>query len=163
MRKLLLAVLFILLPCSPAFAGLCNSNGQAMQYDYLSGFTCGSTVSGLPAIFTFSPGALSTLSSTKTSYQQVTKAATVTGIAASASSLTTCTTNPTITIYECGVSSTCASPTTLGTVAITATGTLFTGTITNTAIAAGDWLAFAITAGACISANINAELNATYN
>lgn len=152
-------IFLVLLFASPAYAGLCNSPGQAMQYDTLPGFTCGSTTSGQTAIISYSPGTLSTLTSTKGSYQQVQKASTATGFSASATALTTCTTNPTITVYECGVSSTCSSPTTMGTVTLTSTGTLTSGTLSSTAIAAGDWIAFAITAGACLSTNMNAQLN----
>jgi hypothetical protein len=106
--------------------------------------------------FSYQPGLITSIVNTKSVYSKVTKASTVDNIEGSAQSLTTCTTNPTITMYECGTSSTCASPTTIGSVTVTATGQAFDGTVSNSAITAGDYIGWAISAGACASLDIGA-------
>lgn len=103
----------------------------------------------------FSPGSLTSVISTKTMFGKVSKNSTVDNIEGSAL-IFTCTGNPTITLYECGVSSTCASPTTIGSVTVTGTGTAIDGTINNSAITAGDYIAWAISAGVCASLDIQA-------
>jgi len=104
----------------------------------------------------YQPGLITTVVNTKSVYSKIAKASTVDNIEGSAQSLTTCTTNPTITFYECGTSASCASPTTIGTVTITTTGTAVDGTVSNAAIAAGDYVGWAISAGACASLDIGA-------
>jgi hypothetical protein len=130
-------------------AGTVNTAGTGLS---LSGTTLSSN-----AVYqlSFQPGLLSAVTSTKAVYSTVGKAATVDNITGSSMSLT-CGTNPTITMYECGVSATCASPTTIGSVQITAAGQAFTGTISSAAITAGDFVAFAISAGVCTTFDISA-------
>ena len=76
------------------------------------------------------------------------KTATVDNLTGSALSFS-CVSNPTVTMYECGTSSTCASPTTIGTVTVTASGQAFTGTVSSPTVTAGDYIGWAITAGTC--------------
>jgi hypothetical protein len=65
-----------------------------------------------------------------------------------------CSTIPTWTVYDCGTSSTCSSPTTLGTCQPTATSTIVTtaqGSFSHTAISPGDWVVLEVTSGLCSS------------
>lgn len=107
---------------------------------------------------TFQPGPLTAVSGTIESFAKITKASTVDNIEASALAFS-CAANPTVTLYECGVSATCAGPTTIGTVTLTAPGQVFDGTVSSPGIAAGDYVAFSITAGTC--ANLNLTVNAS--
>lgn len=102
----------------------------------------------------FQPGFLTTISSTKSAFHKFVKASTVDNIEGAAQSFNTCGTNPTVTMYECSTDATCASPTTIGSVTITAAGQAFDGTVSSAAIAAGDYVAFAISAGSCTSVNL---------
>lgn len=63
----------------------------------------------------------------------------------------TCTTNPTISLFNCGTSTTCASPVTIGTVTVTAAGTAVDGAITaaNASVPGGNYIAWSTSAGAC--------------
>lgn len=102
----------------------------------------------------FSPGLLTSVTNTTAMFGKVSKAATVDNIVGSAY-LFSCVSNPTVTMYECGTSATCTSPTTIGTVTITATGQAFNGTVSNAAITAGDYIAWSITAGTCTSVDLS--------
>lgn len=105
----------------------------------------------------FQPGLVAAVTNTKSVYAKVSKASTVDNIEGSASAFS-CASNPTVTFYECGTSATCASsPTTIGTVTITASGQVFDGTVNSAAITAGDYIAWAITAGTCTSLDISAN------
>lgn len=102
----------------------------------------------------FYPGPASSVSSTKGGFTKWVKASTVDNIEGSASAFV-CSGNPTITFYECGTSTTCASsPTTIGSVTVTAAGTAADGSINSAAIAAGDYTAWEISAGTCTSLDI---------
>src|SRR5205823_4255852 len=68
----------------------------------------------------------------------------------------TCAVNPTVTMYECGTSATCASPTTIGTVTITVAGQAFAGTVSAATITAGDYIGWAVSAGTCTSLDLSA-------
>lgn len=103
----------------------------------------------------FQPGLLTSVTSTKGVYGKISKASTVDNIEASAI-LFTCVGNPTITLYECGTSTTCATPTTIGSATVTTTGTVVDGTISSASITAGDYIAWAISAGTCTSLDIAA-------
>jgi hypothetical protein len=103
----------------------------------------------------FQPGLLTAITNTVGVYGKVSKASTVDNMIAS-SILLTCLTNPTVTMYECGTSTTCASPTTIASVQVTATGTATPATVSNPAITAGDYVGFAISAGSCTSLDISA-------
>lgn len=101
----------------------------------------------------FQPGLLTAVTNGKGAFHKFSKASTVDNLEASATSFS-CTGNPTVTMYECGTSTTCASPTTIGSVTVTAASTVVDGTVSSSAITAGDYVAFAISAGTCISLDI---------
>lgn len=104
----------------------------------------------------FQPGLVTSVTNTKSVYAKVSKASTVDNIEGSASAFS-CVSNPTVTFYECGVSSTCASPTTIGSVTITAAGQAFDGTVNSSSVTAGDYIAWAISTGTCTSLDISAN------
>lgn len=94
----------------------------------------------------------------KFGFYKVGNASTVDNILASSVDFT-CSVNPTITFYECGTSTTCASsPTTIGSVTITAAGTVVSGTVSNSSITAGDYVAAAVTAGTCTVLDIEGTM-----
>jgi hypothetical protein len=106
----------------------------------------------------FQPGLLSTIVNTKGNFIKFVKASTVDNIEISAITLTTCTTNPTVTVYECGTSTSCSGPTTIGSLTVTSAGTVVDGTVSSSAISAGDYVAFAISAGSCVAINLAATV-----
>lgn len=110
----------------------------------------------------YQPGLLTALNATKAAFVKFVKASTVDNIEGSANTFS-CVSNPTITLFECGVSTTCATPTTIGTVTITAAGTVVDGTVSAAAITAGDYVAFAETAGTCASSDIAVQVQAHSN
>lgn len=118
--------------------------------------TSGTLITQAYQTLSFQPGLLATIVNTIGGFTKVVRASTVDNISAAAITFNTCSPNPTITMYECGVSTTCATPTTIGTVTITTSGTVVGGTVSNSAIAAGDYIAWAITAGTCVALNISA-------
>lgn len=86
------------------------------------------------------------------------RAAILESISAVTSTFTTCTVSPRIDLEDCGVSAgTCASPTSLGNVTLTAANTITVGTITTAAVTAGHYLVWKTTAGTC------AGLDATFS
>lgn len=106
----------------------------------------------------YQPGLLTAVNSTKAAFHKFSKASTVDNIEGSAASFT-CSVNPTITVFECGTSTTCASsPVTIGTVTLAAAGTVVDGTVSAPAIAAGDYVAFAMTAGTCTAIDLSAAV-----
>lgn len=102
---------------------------------------------------TYQPGLLTAINATIGVNYKVSKASTVDNIIGSAVTFS-CVSNPTVTMYECGSSTTCSGPTTIGTVTVTAAGTLVVGTVSNATIAAGDYIGWAMTAGTCASIDI---------
>jgi hypothetical protein len=106
---------------------------------------------------TYQPGLLTTVVTTKSAFYKVVKASTVDNIEGSSSTFT-CTANPTITVYECGTDATCATPTTIGSVTVTAGGQAFDGTVNSAAIAATHYVAWAISAGTCTAVDLAATL-----
>lgn len=118
--------------------------------------TTGTLITQAASTLSFQPGLLATVVNTIGGFTKVVKASTVDNLSASSITFNTCGVNPTITMYECGSSTTCAAPTTIGTVTVTANGTVVGGTVSNPAIAAGDYVAWAITAGTCVALNIAA-------
>lgn len=104
----------------------------------------------------FQPGLLTSVTNTISVFSKVSKASTVDNITGS-SLLLSCISNPVITMYECGTSSSCSSPTTIGSVTVSATGTATAGTISSSSITAGDWVGFAISSGTCTSLDIAAN------
>lgn len=119
--------------------------------------TCltGTAGSGARAWLSFQPGLMTAVSNAKAGFHQVSAASTVDNLIVSAQQFS-CTGNPTITMYECGTSTTCATPTAIGTATPTAAATAFPGTITSSAITAGDYVAFAVSSGTCVTLDIAA-------
>lgn len=103
----------------------------------------------------FQSGPLTTVIGTKGAYIQVANASTVDNMTASAMSLV-CVTNPTIALLECGTSTSCSSPTTIASVQVTGAGTATPATVSSSAIAAGDYIAWQLTGGVCTSLNLAA-------
>ena len=102
----------------------------------------------------FQPGLITAVTNGKGAFHKFSKASTVDNLEASATAFS-CTGNPTVTMYECGTSTTCASsPTTIGSITLTAAGTVVDGTVSSSAITAGDYVAFAISAGTCVSLDV---------
>lgn len=102
---------------------------------------------------TFSPGLIAAIINTKGAFTKWVKASTVDNVEVSATSFT-CTGNPTVTFFECGTSTTCAAPTTIGSATVTAGGMVVDGSVSAPAIVAGDYTAWAISAGTCASLDI---------
>lgn len=101
----------------------------------------------------FQPGLITAVTNGKGAFHKFSKASTVDNLEGSASAFS-CTGNPTVTMYECGTSTSCAAPTTIGSATITSAGTVVDGTVSSSAITAGDYVAFAISAGTCISLDV---------
>ena len=101
----------------------------------------------------FSTGPVTSVSNTVGAFTKWAKASTVDNIVGSALTFT-CTGNPVVTLYECGASLSCSGPTTIGSVTVTAAGAAVLGTISSSAIAAGDYTAWAVSAGTCSALNI---------
>lgn len=73
----------------------------------------------------------------------------------------TCTGNPILTLEDCGTSAgTCASPTALGSVTLTAANTITNGSISSATLTAGHYLVWETTAGTCTA--LNASSSAEY-
>lgn len=121
------------------------------------GSTLGGNGSGAEQTISFQPGLLTAVTNTKGVFGKFVKASTVDNIIASAINFT-CVGNPTITLYECGTDANCAtSPVSIGTATVTAAGVAVTGTVSAPAITAGDFVAWAISAGTCTSLDISAN------
>jgi hypothetical protein len=108
------------------------------------------------SLVSFSPGPLTSITGTTGSFAKIVKASTVDNMVAASTNLV-CLTNPTISMLECGTSATCTSPTTLGTVTLTTSGTAVASSLSSTAISAGDYVAWSISAGVCTSLNVAAH------
>ena len=113
----------------------------------------GNLVNSATEHVSFQPGLITSVTNTKGAFYKFSKASTVDNFEASANSFS-CTGNPTVTMYECGTSTTCATPTTIGSITVTAAGTVVDGSVSSSAITAGDYVAFAISAGTCASLDI---------
>jgi hypothetical protein len=100
--------------------------------------------------FAYAPGVLNPASmAAKVGFFKIGKASTVDNIVGSASEWT-CSTSPQVNLWECGVSTTCASsPVQMGNVTVGTSGSAFTGTVSSPAITAGDFVAFSVTPGTC--------------
>lgn len=104
----------------------------------------------------YQPGLLSAVNATKGVYGKFVKASTLDNIEGSAITFS-CVSNPTVTLTNCHTDATCAtSPTTMGTATITAAGQAFDGTVSSSSIAAGEYVAWSITAGTCASVDLSA-------
>lgn len=109
----------------------------------------------------YQPGLQTSIVNSIGAFHKFTRAATITNIEVSADQLT-CVTPPTITVFNCGTSKTCATPTTIGTGAIATVSTVVDGTITAASVAAGNYVAFEITAGACTLVDPYATVEVSY-
>jgi hypothetical protein len=138
---------------SPTFSGTASGNGTIPN---------AMLVAGALNHISYQPGLLTAVNATKAAFHKFSKASTVDNIEGSAATFT-CAANPTVTVYECGTSTTCASPTTIGTVTIAAAGTVVDGTVSSAAIAAGDYVAFAMSAGTCASVDLSATVQVRAN
>lgn len=154
-----------LIHAAALLVGIC---GLAALADGISsggsvGFGTGLTLSGGTVTnnatdhITFQAGPITAgLTATKSAFHKFSKASTLDNLEVSANTFT-CSVNPTITIFECGTSTTCAvSPTSMATATITAAGTVVDGTVTSSAVTAGDYVAFGITAGTCTNLTVEA-------
>lgn len=110
----------------------------------------------------YQPGLLTAVNATKAAFHKFSVASTVDNIEVSAATFS-CVANPTVTMYECGTSATCTTPTTIGSGTVSAAGTVVDGTISAPAIVAGDYVAFAISAGTCASIDIAATAQVHVN
>jgi hypothetical protein len=110
---------------------------------------------GAGQTISFQPGLLTTIVNTKGAFAQIVKASTLDNLIGSSITFTTCTTNPVVTLYNCGSSTTCATPTTMAEATVTASGQAFSASLSSTAIAAGDYVAWAISAGACAALDVS--------
>lgn len=107
------------------------------------------TLNSVPAYqISFQPGLITSVVNTKSVFSKISQTSTLDNIEGSAQQFS-CVGNPTLTLYECGTSSTCTSPVTMGSVTVTAAGTVVDGTISSANIVAGDYIAAAISAGTC--------------
>lgn len=112
------------------------------------------------ATLAYSTGFLGSLSGAPIAgYTKVVKASTADNFTASALTFT-CSGNPVVTMYECGTSATCASPTTMGTATVTSQGTAVNASISSSAIGAGHYVGWGVT-GTCsgISLYGNAQIH----
>lgn len=93
-------------------------------------------------------------------FTKIVKVSTVDNVTLSASALT-CSGNPTVELLECSTSTTCASPTVMASGTITTTGTATLPTVSSSAIAAGDYVAWEVSAGTCTVAILygNAQIH----
>jgi hypothetical protein len=129
----------------------CNGTNWVFQDGALS--TGGQNGWGAEQTVSFQPGLATSVSNTKGAFSKFLKASTVDNIEVSATAFT-CTTNPTVTLYECATSTSCATPTTIGSATVTAAGTVVDGTISSSSITAGDYVSWAVSAGTCTLLNI---------
>jgi hypothetical protein len=92
---------------------------------------------------------------------KVVRSGTLENIEATASTFSTCSPNPTLTLEDCGTSAgTCSSPSALGSVTLTAANTLTDGSVTSATITAGHYITWETTAGTCVG--LNASVSAEY-
>jgi hypothetical protein len=124
--------------------------------------TSGALTSNATDHVSFQPGLMTSVINAKAGFHKFSKASTVNNIEGSAQQFS-CTGNPTITMFECGTSTTCATPTTIGTVTVTAAATVVDGTVSNPAITAGDYVAFAVSSGTCVTLDVAATAQTSQN
>jgi hypothetical protein len=103
----------------------------------------------------FQPGSLTAVTNTKGGFNKFVKSTTVDNIEVSALVLS-CSVDPTVTLYECGTSPTCANPVVIGSATLTGAGRVADALVSNAAVGAGDYVAWALSAGTCSQLNIAA-------
>ncbi len=112
---------------------------------------------GAYSYVTYQPGHLVAVSAVKALLHKAVVKSYVDAITGSAIEFS-CVANPTITLYSCS-DTTCSSPTTLGSVTVTAAGTAVDGTVSSPVITQGYYLAAAMTAGTCAASNLTAGMS----
>lgn len=147
------------------FPYLASSGVGPAQLSAAGTLTRGTVASGAPEHPTYQPGLTTTIVNTKGHFFTYSYNATLNNMGGDATILNTCGSNPVITLYNCHGSSNCSSPTptVMASVNLSATGTYIGGTISSTAIVANDILAWATSAGSCVSANVEASAQVTSN
>lgn len=121
--------------------------------------SAGSLSGPVGASFSVSVGSTSLAGTDFLGVFKTTTAITVANIEAAAGALGTCSTNPTITFYDCGSSASCTSPTTIGSVTVSAASTVTNGTVSSASVAAGHFVVGQLTAGSCVTlASLSASL-----
>ena len=105
---------------------------------------------GPRAFFSFFTGPLTAVSTgTMVATGSITESGTIEKFTAAASSLT-CTTNPTLTLEDCGTAAgTCAAPTALASVTLSEPQTITPGTVTTSSLTAGHYFTVETTGGSC--------------
>lgn len=132
----------------------CTITSDGANYQVSACTAVGSAAAQAESTLSYDSGFTSTVVNTKVGFTKVMKASTLDNFVGSASSFT-CSVNPAITIYECGSSTNCSvSPTTMASATLTAAGTSVLGTVSSSAIAAGDYIAWEISAGTCSALSI---------
>lgn len=116
---------------------------------------------GAQTIHVDRPGLASVAQNAISDYTLFVNASTVDNLIGSARGTFTCSVNPVMTVYECGTSTSCASPTAIGTVTLTGALAVMTGTVSNSAISAGHYIGWTWTAGTCtaLSAAFNMQVH----
>ena len=98
----------------------------------------------------FSTGSLTAISANEmVGAGQAARALSVSNVVGSATTFT-CSVNPVLTLFDCGASAgACNSGTAVGSVTLTAAGSVTAGSVTHASIVSGDYWAWEITAGTC--------------
>jgi hypothetical protein len=114
---------------------------------------------GVSKNINFSSGTLGSALTTPFAFAKISNGGLVSGLVMSAN-VFTCTGNPIVQLLECGTSTTCASPTNIGSVTLTAAGTATPATVSSAAIAPGDYVAGRIASGTCtaLDVTVSAEM-----
>jgi hypothetical protein len=128
--------------------------GSGSSTNYLRGDGTVATPQSV-AYLSYDTGNVTTASLPFGGFQKVSNASTVDNLDGTTIAYS-CSAAPTITLYDCGTSTTCGagSRTAIGTIVFAGSnGTATDGTITHSGIAAGDYVAWATTAGTCTTLN----------
>lgn len=150
MKRILLAAGLAALVSGAALATVVSPNPQQCQIPGAC-VDLAQVANGIPGIsFTAQPGAQTAVTATAFAFYRVPRSVTVDTIAGSALTFT-CTVNPQLNFLNCGTSTTCASPTTIGSVTVTAASTEVDGAVTtaNALVPAGNLVAWTISPGTC--------------
>ncbi len=113
---------------------------------------------GTYSYVTYQPGHLGAVSAVKALLHKAVVKSYVDAITGSAIEFS-CVANPTITFYSCSDTSCSSTPTTLGTVTVTAAGTVVDGTVSSPVINQGNYLAASMTGGTCANSNLMAGMS----
>lgn len=134
----------------------CSATTSALSWTAGSGFGCTTLNTGSNAhdTISWSPGTLTSVVSSPNGFVKVVKASTVDNFEISALLFTGITAN--VSMFECGTSKTCASPTLIASGTITSAGIAVDAVVGSPAVAAGDYVAFELTSGTFTSVDISA-------